>query len=389
LLGIGGATLLEELGITPDVYHLNEAHGLSAAFKVFQRLRCTQKLRERFVFTTHTPEEAGNETTNFELLHEFSFFCGLSMDEARGLTGIGDELLNHTLAGLRMSRVANGVSKLHGEVARQMWEEFPDICPIHHVTNAQNKKFWVDPGLERARLASDVEHLRNRKRELKARLFAEVADQTGKLFDPNVLTIVWARRFAAYKRADLILRELGRFLDLINNAERPVQMIWAGKPYPTDYQAIEIFNNLVQATAGEENAAVLVRHELALSKLLKDGADIWLNTPIVHREASGTSGMTAAMNAALNLSTDDGWVREFGHDRHNCFLIPVASPSLTPEVRDRHDMNGFYQIMEDQVLPSYYGNPDHWWQMVLNSMNEVVPFFDADRMAEEYYERIY
>jgi len=390
LLGIGGATLLEELGIAPDVYHLNEAHGLSAVFKLHQRLRCAHKLRERFVFTTHTPEEAGNETSNFELLHEFSFFCGMTLDEARELTGIKeDEVLNHTLAGLRLSRMANGVSKLHGEVARQMWEAFPDICPIHHVTNAQNKKYWVDSGLERARAASDIEHLRHRKRELKARLFAEVADQTGKLFDPDVLTIVWARRFAAYKRADLILKDPGRFFDLLNNAERPVQMIWAGKPYPTDYSAIDTFNKLVQLTRGEENAAVLVRHELALSKLLKDGADIWLNTPIVHREASGTSGMTAAMNGALNLSTDDGWVREFGHDGHNCFLIPVASHSLSPEARDCHDMNGFYRIMEDQALPHYYDDPNHWWHMVLNSMNEVVPFFDADRMAEEYYERIY
>lgn len=390
LLGIGGATLLEELGIAPDVYHLNEAHGLSAVFQLHQRLRCRQKLRERFVFTTHTPEEAGNETTDFALLHEFSFFCGMTMEEARELTGIKDDKdLNHTLAGLRLSRTANGVSKLHGEVARQMWEPYPDICPIHHVTNAQNKKYWVDSGLERARIAGDVEHLRHRKRELKARLFAEVADQTGKLFDPDVLTIVWARRFAAYKRADLILRDPGRFFDLLNNADRPVQMIWAGKPYPTDFGAVDIFNNLVQITSGEENAAVLVRHELALSKLLKDGADIWLNTPIVHREASGTSGMTAAMNAALNLSTDDGWVREFGHDGHNCFLIPVASSTLTPEARDCHDMDGFYRIMEHHALPYYYDNSSHWWNMVLNSMNEVVPFFDADRMAEEYYERIY
>jgi glycogen phosphorylase len=216
-----------------------------------------------------------------------------------------------------------------------------------------------------------------------------VANQTGKLFNPDALTVVWARRFAGYKRPDLITRDIRLFRALINNHEKPVQIIWAGKPYPFDFGAIETFNQLVQTTKDFPNVAVLVGYELDLSRQLKYGADIWLNNPIVTREASGTSGMTAAMNAAVNLSTYDGWVCEFSKDGHNSFIIPPADPSLTHEARDRHDLLGFYEAMEQKIIPLYYGDPAGWWRLVLNSMNEVVPFFDSDRMVTEYYKKIY
>src|SRR5690606_34296690 len=207
ILGAGGARLLEELGVDPEVWHLNEAHGLSAAFRVYEKHRDIAEVRRRFVFTTHTPEEAGNEKHDFKLLHDFSFFGSLALPEVRDLTGIGGEIFNHSLAALRLSRLANAVSKLHGDVSRKMWEGSPDICPITHVTNSQNAKFWKDRGLEHARVSGDIGELRNRKRELKCQLFQTVANQTGKLFDPDTLTIVWARRFAAYKRPDLITRD--------------------------------------------------------------------------------------------------------------------------------------------------------------------------------------
>jgi len=389
ILGAGGARLLEELGVDPDIWHLNEAHGLSAAFRVYERYRKLEEVKRRFVFTTHTPEEAGNETHDFRLLRNFSFFGDVPEEEIRAITGLEGEVFNHSLAALRLSRSANGVSKLHGEVSRQMWSKYPNICKISHVTNAQNKKYWADKPLEEARQAGDCSALHQRKRQLKEELFEQVADQTGKHFDPDVLTLVWARRFAGYKRPDLLVRDLGLFRELLGNAEHPIQILWAGKPYPFDCGAIDTFDHLIHLTKDAPNATVLVGYELGLSRLLKDGSDIWLNNPVVTREASGTSGMSAAMNGAVNLSTNDGWVCEFARDGQNSFIVPPAAAHLNPQERDLHDMLEIYRILNERVLPLYYDQPDEWWQVVLNSMNEVVPFFDADRMVDEYYKKIY
>ena len=389
ILGAGGAKLLDELGVDPEVWHLNEAHGLSAAFHLLKKHGSEDEVRKRLVFTTHTPEEAGNEKHDFDLLRNFTFFSGLDEDLVRDVTGIEGDVFNHTLAALRMARKANGVSKLHGEVSRQMWKDAPDICGITHITNAQNKKFWGDHGLESARREKDTDMLASRKRELKERLFREVADQTGKLFDPSVLTIVWARRFAGYKRPDLIAREIRMFREILNNNDYPVQIIWAGKPYPFDYGAIDIFDSLIRLTKGYPNATVLVGYELELSRNLKYGSDIWLNNPVVTREASGTSGMTAAMNGSVNLSTYDGWICEFAEDGKNSFIIPPADLHLSPEERDKHDMLGFYTQLKEVILPMYYDKPKAWNKMVLQSMNDVIPEFDSDRMVREYYEIMY
>jgi len=390
VLGAGGARLLEELNVDPEVWHLNEAHALSAAFRVLEKHKGdAEEVRKRFVFTTHTPEEAGNEKHEFDVLMRSSFFGGLSEKQVRKATGITGEIFDHSLAALRLSHIANGVSKLHGEVSRKMWNHHKDICPIHHITNAQNGRYWKDRGLERARSTSDVEFLRERKRELKDHLFRVVADQTGKMFHPDILTVVWARRFAGYKRPDLITRDIKLFRDLLTVPDQPIQIIWGGKPFPFDYGAIETFNHLVRLTKDHPNATVLVGYELELSRLMKYGADVWLNNPVVTREASGTSGMTAAMNAGVNLSTYDGWVCEFAKDGHNSFIVPPADPSLSPHERDRHDLLALHRILRETILPMYYDQPDEWWKVVLNSMNEVVPFFDSDRMADEYYTKIY
>ncbi|MBK1880799.1 alpha-glucan family phosphorylase [Luteolibacter pohnpeiensis] len=389
VLGVGGATLLDQLDVEPDIWHLNEAHGLSAAFHLYQNHRNLEEVKKRLVFTTHTPEEAGNEKHSFQLLKEFSFFGSIPEEEVRSITGIYGEVFNHSLAALRLSHKANGVSKLHGEVSRKMWDHAENICGITHVTNAQNKKYWVDKGIESARIRNDAEQLRGRKRELKIRLFQTVADQTGKLFNPDILTIVWARRFAGYKRPDLISRDIKLFQKLLSNHERPVQMIWAGKPFPFDYGAIGTFNHLIHTTKPYPNATVLVGYELELSRLLKCGSDVWLNNPIVTREASGTSGMTAAMNGSLNLSTYDGWICEFARDGENSFIIPPADPNLAPEERDLQDLLGFYSKMNEEILPLYYDAPDDWSKLVFQSMNDVVPYFDADRLADEYYKKIY
>ena len=389
VLGRGGDRLLEELGVQPDVYHLNEAHGLSALFRFYETCRDKEAVKKKFVFTTHTPEEAGNEKTNVHVLKQAGFFGTVELDEIRDLIDLRDDTFNHSLAALRLSHKANGVSRLHGEVSREMWKDHQGICPIDHITNAQNKKYWADSILENARQHGDLDTLRRRKRELKEKLFRIVADQSGKLMNPDVLTIVWARRFAGYKRADLITRERQMFRELLNRTDQPIQIIWAGKPYPFDYSAIETFNHLINLTAPNPNATVLVGYELELSRDLKNGSDVWLNNPVVTREASGTSGMTAAMNGSLNFSTWDGWICEFGKDGENSFIVPPAEPNLSPEARDHTDLMNLHRILNESICPKYYNHSNDWWRMVLQSMNDVVPYFDADRMVREYYEKIY
>lgn len=389
ILGAGGAKLLDELGVDPEVWHLNEAHGLSAAFHLYKKHGCAEEVRKRLVFTTHTPEEAGNEKTDFSMLRNFTFFSDVPEEEVRDITGIRGDEFNHSLAALRLAKNANGVSKLHGEVSRQMWSHESDICEITHITNAQNSKYWADHGLESARKGNDSETLRHRKRELKERLFRVVADQTGKLFDPSVLTIVWARRFAGYKRPDLIARDIRMFRELLNDNHHPIQIIWAGKPYPFDYSAIDTFDILIRLTKDYPNATVLTGYELELSRLLKNGSDVWLNNPVVTREASGTSGMTAAMNGSVNLSTYDGWICEFAKDGVNSFIIPTPYPHLDYLERDRQDMLGIYKKLREEILPTYYDNSNEWSRVVLRSMNDVVPYFDSNRMAAEYYEKMY
>ncbi|MEZ4903893.1 MAG: alpha-glucan family phosphorylase [Spirosomataceae bacterium] len=385
LLGIGGAKFLDELGYEPDIYHLNEAHAVSSTFHYFQKKRKKEVVKKKFVFTTHTPEEAGNEKHDIHFLNDLGFFAGIPLKTVREITGIEDNIFNHSLAALRLSHQANAVSKLHGEVSRQMWGWAKDICKITHVTNSQHKASWTDTELEKARIKGDIKAIEKRKLALKAQLFKTVADQAGKLFDPNVLTIVWARRFAGYKRPDLLTRDRARFDRIMNDKKRPIQFIWAGKPYPKDEGAIHTFNQLYYLSHLYPNMAVLTGYELALSKQLKEGSDIWLNTPVVTREASGTSGMTAAMNASLNFSTYDGWICEFAQHGENAFLVPVASASN----RDNEDIMNMLDVLENEILPIYYQRKKDWYATALRSMNDVGNFFNSDRMAAEYYEKVY
>ena len=391
LLGAGGAKLLEEIGFNPEVYHLNEAHGVSAAFYLYQKYgKNREEVRKRLVFTTHTPEEAGNEKHDIYLCEKMSYFSGLSIDEVRELTGITDDQFNHSLAALRFARIANGVSKLHGEVSREMWGKYDDICPILSVTNAQNWRYWSDKALYTAREEGNDAKFDDRKKWMKKRAFEIVADQTGKWFDPNVFTIVWARRFAGYKRAGLITSDKERFEALLNNSKYPVQIIWAGKPYPVDYPAISEFNHLVHLSKAYKNVAVLIGYELGLSKRLKQAADCWLNNPRVPREASGTSGMTAAMNGAVNFSTNDGWIPEFVHHGNNGFVVPpIDYTKVNVQEQDQYDLDQLYKILNEEILPLYYDKPDTWRQVVKNGMRDVQITFNSNRMAEEYYELLY
>jgi len=389
LLGVGGAKLLDELKADIEIYHLNEAHALSAAFYLYKKFKSVEEVQKRLVFTTHTPEEAGNEKHDIRLLDKMGFFCGTSMEEVRKVSGIKDDVFDHTVVALRFAKISNGVSRKHGEVANEMWSKYDGICKIISITNAQNKKYWGDKQLNKAAESNDLEYIKNRKCEMKSELFSVVADQTGQLFNTETLTIVWARRFAAYKRADILTYDEERFEKLLSSTKYPVQIIWAGKPYPMDYNAISMFNKLVHLSKKYGNIAVLVGYELKLSRLLKDGSDIWLNTPRIPREASGTSGMTAAMNGSVNYSTYDGWIPEFARHGVNSFLIPPVDQKLPVHQQDQLDVQNLYDILEEEILPAYYDNPEKWNEIVKNSMLDVSPYFDAARMAYQYYEKIY
>ncbi len=390
LLGVGGTKLMEEINFEPDLYHFNEAHGVSAAFYLYQKYGSKEEVKKRMVFTTHTPEEAGNEKHDIYLCNKMSYFSGIPLETVRELTGIYDDQFNHSLAALRFAHLANGVSQLHGEVSRQMWGKYEGICEIKAITNAQNFKYWADKQLYRAMEDQNDVWFDDRKNYLKRRAFDIVADQTGKVMNPEVLTIVWARRFAGYKRAELITRDHKRFEALLSNKKYPVQIVWAGKPYPLDFPAITDFNHLVSLSKQYSNVAVCIGYELALSKRLKQAADIWLNNPRVPREASGTSGMTAAMNGAVNLSTHDGWICEFINNGNNGFVVPPADyASMQVEEQDEYDLNKLYEILENEILPLYYDNHDTWRQIVKNGMRDVQVQFNSNRMAHEYYDILY
>jgi starch phosphorylase len=271
-----------------------------------------------------------------------------------------------------------------------MWSKHQNICPILSITNAQNWRYWSDKQLYRFREDGNDTGFDDRKKYLKRRAFEIIADQTGKIFDPNVFTIIWARRFAGYKRASLITSDIRRFEDLLNDTKYPVQIAWAGKPYPVDYPAITEFNHLVHLSKHYKNVAVLLGYELALSKRLKQAADCWLNNPRVPREASGTSGMTAAMNGAVNFSTNDGWIPEFMMHGNNGFVVPPADYThMSVQDQDQYDLDKLYEILKTQILPLYYDDHSTWRQVVKNGMRDVQLQFDSNRMANEYYELLY
>ena len=180
-----------------------------------------------------------------------------------------------------------------------------------------------------------------------------------------------------------------RFERLITNKDRPVQIIWAGKPYPMDYNGIGVFDKIVDICKSHDNCSILVGYELYLSKILKGGADIWLNMPRMYHEASGTSGMSAAMNGAVNVGLPDGWFPEFAKDKINSFVVPTCDTSLPDYVQDDLDAASLYNLLETEILPIYYDYPNRWYQIVKNSLQDIIPNFDSNRMAKEYYEKLY
>ncbi len=384
ILGIAGVRVLQKVGYNFDVIHMNEGHALPAAFELLRQYNGDlEEVKKKTVFTTHTPVAAGNEVHWVDTLMEGGFFAGCSRERA---VQLGGENFSLTVAALRMSRIANAVSQLHGLVANKMWEWVDGRCPIRAITNAVNLHYWQDK-----RMSGDAsdEELLNAKLEMKKKLFKYIANVAGKRFDPNVLTITWARRFADYKRAWLILMNKERIEKLLN--ENKIQIIFAGKFHPDDVMGKEMFNKLLNRSHTLKNVVVLPGYELKLSGMLKRGSDIWLNTPLRPFEASGTSGMSANANGALHLSIFDGWTVEGTFNGINGYTVEYEGLDDDMPWEERHwkDHECVMSIIEDQIIPTYYNNKPEWARMMRQAIRTAEAYFNSDRMVIEYYNRLY
>ena len=384
VLGIAGVRILQQVGYKFDVVHMNEGHALPAAFELLRQYGGNlEEVKKKTVFTTHTPVAAGNEVHWVDTLLEGGFFAGCSRETA---VQLGGENFSLTVAALRMSRLANAVSQLHGLVSNKMWEWVDGRCPIRAITNAVNLHYWQD---DRIKKADTAEKLLAVKREMKEELFEYVANVAGKRFDPDVLTITWARRFADYKRAWLILMDKDRINKLLD--ENKIQIIFAGKFHPDDVMGKEMFNKLLNRSHSLKNVVVLPGYELELSGKLKRGSDIWLNTPLRPFEASGTSGMSANANGALHLSTFDGWTVEGTFNGINGYTIeyPELDDEMPWEERHWKDHECMMNIIENEIIPTYYENKQEWARMMRQAIRTSEAYFNSDRMVIEYYNRLY
>ena len=385
VLGIAGVRILQKAGYKFDVIHMNEGHALPAAFELLRQYKGDlNEVKRHTVFTTHTPVAAGNEVHWVDTLLEGGFFAGASRDTAINL---GGENFSLTVAALKMSRIANAVSQLHGLVANKMWEWVEGRCPIRAITNAVNLHYWQDPRIKE--VENDLEKILDVKREMKAELFQYVANVAGKRFDPDVLTITWARRFADYKRAWLILMDKDRIEKLLN--EDKLQIIFAGKFHPDDVMGKEMFNKLLHRSHSLKNVVVLPGYELQLSGMLKRGSDVWLNTPLRPFEASGTSGMSANANGAVHLSIWDGWTVEGTFSGINGYAIeyPEIDDEMSWEERHWKDHKCLMDIIENQIIPTYYDNKPEWARIMRQAIRTSEAYFNSDRMVIEYYNRLY
>lgn len=384
ILGIAGVRILQQIGYKFDVIHMNEGHALPAAFELLRQYDGDMELvKKKTVFTTHTPVAAGNEVHWVDTLLQGGFFSGCSRERA---VALGGENFSLTVAALRMSRIANAVSQLHGLVANKMWEWVDGRCPIRAITNAVNIHYWQDKRIAAAQTGEDFLAA---KRAMKVELFKYIADNAGKRFDPDVLTITWARRFADYKRAWLILMDKDRLNKLLE--ANKIQIIFAGKFHPDDVMGREMFNKILHRSHTLKNVVVLPGYELELSAKLKRGSDIWLNTPLRPFEASGTSGMSANMNGTLHLSIFDGWTVEGTFDGINGYTIEYEGLDDEMPWEERHwkDHECVMSKIENEIIPTYYDNKEEWARLVRQAVRTSAAYFNSDRMVIEYYNRLY
>jgi glycogen phosphorylase len=403
VLGVGGVRLLRALGIRPDVFHFNEGHAVFAGLELVREGRFggatlddrLARLRPHVVFTTHTPVEAGNEVHGLDVMRRMGADLGLTDGE---LARIGGDPFSMTVAGLRLARTANAVAELHGETARAMWCDVDGAAPILSVTNGVHAPTWQDPRIRAAVVPDKGEdeagaELWRAHQDLKAELLAEVARRTGCALRGDRLLIGFARRAAAYKRADLILGDDDRLERLLG--EGRIQIVYAGKAHPRDASGKALVARLVEAARRWDNVVFVEGYDMTLGALLTRGADVWLNNPRRPLEASGTSGMKAAMNGGLNLSILDGWWPEGCRHGETGWKIGDPEPGddafddAASDRIDARDQARLYQVLEDEVVPTYYDDRARWVAMMRAAVAMASWRFSSDRMVQDYARRVY
>jgi len=438
VLGIGGVRMLRALGLDSGVFHLNEGHSFLCAIERIRELRASRQMtleearlvaRAGIVFTTHTPIAAGSDYFDaglvWDLLGPYLTQVGISfdrfMDLGRQRPGDPRERLCTTYAALRLADQSVGVSRLHGAVSRRLWKDawkgLPDSqVPIGSVTNGVHMPTWVaqdiagllsryvgpdwwdlDPADGRWHAVYEIPaaELWAIHGELKRRLLELVKErtETPHEIDVNALTIGFGRRFAPYKRANLLLRDRPRLTKLLRNSRRPVQILFAGKSHPADQAGKDIVAGIVALAREEPRVIFLKDYDIALARHLVQGADVWLNNPRRFLEASGTSGMKAGANGAINVSVLDGWWDEAYRPEFG-WAIPSGATLDRQDIDDVAEAEGLYRLLEREVVPLYYtrdesGIPRRWVEMMKASMRNVVTQFAARRMVIDYFNSAY
>jgi glycogen phosphorylase len=456
VLGIGGIRALEAMGIEPDVCHMNEGH---SAFLALERIRkrieqhnlsfdeARQMSAAANVFTTHTPVPAGIDRFPPDMIERYfkAYVSSLKLD-MEGLLALGrenvynkNEFFSMAVLAIRTSDWANGVSKLHGEVSRDMWKNmWPGLpeseVPITHVTNGVHARSWLSADLiqlfdhylgnswqtnpvdhtvwksiydvpdeelwrvhERRRQKLIVWLRRKLKTQLEARGETPVEIQSSiDALDPNALTIGFARRFATYKRASLLLRDIDRLEKLLGDTDRPIQFVIAGKSHPADGGGKDLIRQMVHFAHESKVGHKIVfveNYDIHVARYLVTGCDVWLNTPRRGMEASGTSGMKAALNGVLNCSILDGWWDE-AYEQGLGWAIGRGEEYANPDVADDVESNALYDLLEKQIIPTFYDRdsqrvPRQWLALMKKCISQLAPEFNTNRMVQQYTENLY
>jgi len=428
VLGVGGAKAVAALGWQPPLFHLNEGHAGFLIFVLIDRevqagatlTEALTRIEPHLLFTTHTPVPAGIDRFRHSLINDYlepwADRWGVEVSDitALGLDPDGeDDEFNMAILCLNTAKQANGVSKLHGKVSRELFGQVPKGASIGSVTNGVHARSWTDPVIQEAfdeiggpgwangdavswkRIASmDEASIRNLRKRGGETLTRMVAGRVGIELDPEVLTIGFARRFATYKRADLLLRHQELLEELLADDTTPVQFVFAGKAHPADKAGKELLANIVSFahSSGSRNRFVFVSdYDIAVATAMYAGCDVWLNNPVRPREASGTSGEKAALNGSLNCSISDGWWDEMATPT-NGWTIP-ASKSKDAEKRDLEESMSALHLLSEEILPAYWGDGVPWslpWIDRIRSCWETLgPQVTAARMINDYRDRYY
>jgi starch phosphorylase len=408
VLGVGGVRLLRALGIEADVFHFNEGHAVFAGLELLREQRFggdtladrMARLRPHVVFTTHTPVPAGNEVHGLDVMRYMDAHLGFTDEE---LIEIGGAPFSMTVAGLRLARKANAVAELHGHTARAMWKDTPGAAPIVHITNGVHAPTWQDARVRAALVvekpaAARATELWTVHQAMKEELIAEVVKRTGVHLRLDRLLVGFARRAAQYKRADLVLGDEARLEKML--VDDRVQIVYSGKAHPRDGGGKALVSRLWQASRRWPGKVLfLENYDMTLGAALTRGCDVWLNNPRRPLEASGTSGMKAAMNGVLNLSILDGWWPEgcehgvtgwkIGDPEPDDDKVQTHYAGTEPSPIDERDRTRLYEVLEREVLPTYYDDRARWVQMMAASVAMSEWRFSSDRMIQDYFTQMY